>query len=144
MKAKQPGQGGLHLLAFHHHVQQAVLQEELSLLEACRKSLTDGLLDYPGPGKADEGSRLADIYIPQSGKAGRDPAGGGIGEDRDIEDAPLVEPREGGASAIWNREKMLSCMQPPEAEKMMAGTRSSPALSSIRQFFPPPNPCCPA
>ena len=52
-------------------VHKAVLQEELGLLEALGQLLADGLLDDPGPGKADGGPGLRHDDVPVHGEGWR-------------------------------------------------------------------------
>ena len=51
------------LVAMHHHVDHAVLEQIFGALEAVRELLADGLLDYPRSGKADQRSRLGDMDV---------------------------------------------------------------------------------
>src|SRR5699024_3508010 len=67
-----PGDDGVH---------KAVLQQVLCRLEAFGQFFADGLLDDPGPRKADQRARLGQHDVAQAGKAGGDAAGGGVGED---------------------------------------------------------------
>ena len=83
------GDGVPHLRPGDHLVHKAMLLLVLRPLEALRQSLANGLLDNPGTGKANEGSGLRQNDVPQGGKAGGDPAGGGVGEDGDLKQALL-------------------------------------------------------
>ena len=91
VEPQQLGQGVPHLQPGHHRVHKAVFFLELRPLEALRQGLADGLLDDPGTGKADQGTGLRQNDVPQGGKAGRDPAGGGVCQDRDIQQALFRE-----------------------------------------------------
>ena len=69
VQAQQFGDGGPHLAPGDDPVYKAVLLQVLRALEPLRQSLSDGLLDDPGAGKADEGPRLrqGDDIPPQAG-----------------------------------------------------------------------------
>ncbi len=69
---------------------------KLTALKTLGQGLTDGLLDDPWPGKTNEGVRLSQGDVPQHGKAGRHPAGGGVGEVGDVKAPFLGKPIQGG------------------------------------------------
>ena len=76
-----PGDNGVH---------EPVLQQELRRLEPLGQGLAGGLLHHPGPGKAHGGPGLGQDDVPFHGKAGGDPAGGGVGEDGAVEQPRLA------------------------------------------------------
>src|SRR6476469_4752105 len=84
----------LQLTAIDDYVEHAAFQEELAALKALRERLPDGLLDYPGAGKADERLRLRDVEVPQHRKARSHPSRRWIGEQGDVRKACAPELRE--------------------------------------------------
>ena len=74
-----------------------MFQLELAALEPIGQFFTDGLFNDARPGKADECPRFGERNITQTGKAGRDPACGGVGQHADVQPAAAVEPFQRGA-----------------------------------------------
>ena len=70
---------------------------ELAALEAGGQLLTDGLLDDAGAGKADQRTGLGQHDVAQAGEAGRDTAGGRMGQVADVQPALGGEFLNGGA-----------------------------------------------
>ena len=69
-QAAQPGQRLAQLVAVHDHVDHAVRQQVLGLLEALGQLLADGLLDDARAGEADERAGLGDVHVAQHGIGG--------------------------------------------------------------------------
>ena len=65
-------------------VHKAVVQQEFRFLKALGQFFPNGLLDDSGPGKTHGGPGLRQNDVALHGKAGRDPAGGGVGEHGEI------------------------------------------------------------
>src|SRR3712207_9329123 len=82
--AARPSQGWTQVMAVHHHVDHAMVLQELGSLESVRQVLTDRLADHPWPGKADQGSWLGQMDIAQHRIGGRNAARSRIGENDDI------------------------------------------------------------
>ncbi len=57
------------LLAFHNHIDHAMLQKKHRPLKLVRQLLLDRLHDHAGTGKADQGLRFGDDHIAQHGDA---------------------------------------------------------------------------
>src|SRR5215471_1576159 len=64
----EPDQGLAQLVAMHHGVDHAVLQQVLRTLEAGRQFLADRILDYARAGEADDGVGLGKMDIAQHGE----------------------------------------------------------------------------
>jgi hypothetical protein len=108
--------GVLQLAAIDHHVEHAVLEQELAALKALGELLTDRLLDDPRAGKADERLRLGDVHVAEHGEARRHAAGRRIGQHRDVGEPGAIEPRQGRADLrhLHERERALpSCARRP-------------------------------
>ena len=73
-----------------------MLEKELAALKAGREFLPDGLLNHARAGKADQGSRLANVQIAQHGERGGHAARGRVGQHGDIGHAGFVQTRQGG------------------------------------------------
>ena len=69
-----------------------MLFQEFGALEAGRQLLLDGLGDHPGAGEADQRAGLGQVDVPQHRVGSRDPSRRGVGEDRNVGQAALVEP----------------------------------------------------
>ena len=122
-----------------HRVHEAVFHLEFRPLEPLRKRLADGLLDHPGPGEANKGSRLRQDDIPQGGEAGGNAAGGGVGEYGDIGQALLAEPGQGGAGFrhLHQGEDALLHPGPAAGGEQDQGQAALPGkFNGQRQLFP--------
>ena len=97
------------LVAMHDHVDHAVRQQVLGLLEALGQLLADGLLDHARAGEADQRAGLGDVHVAQHGVGGGDAAGGRIGEHDEIGQARLAQALHGdrGARHLHEREDAL-------------------------------------
>jgi hypothetical protein len=87
----------LELPPVHHHVDHAVLEQELRALEARGQLLPNGLLDDAGSGETDEGPRLGDVEVAEHGVARRRSARRRIGQDGNERDPRLFQAGEGAA-----------------------------------------------
>ena len=70
-----------HGTSLDYRIDKTVLQKELGTLETFGQFLTDGLLDYAGAGKSDQGVRLCKDYVAEHGEAGRYTARRRVGQD---------------------------------------------------------------
>ena len=52
------------LMAMHHRIQHAVLQQKFAALEAFGQLLANGLLNDSRPGEADQRARFGDVESP--------------------------------------------------------------------------------
>lgn len=104
---QRPGQRLLQRIARHHHVEHAVFHQVLGALEALGQGLTDGGLDHPLAGKADQGPGFGDVDVADHGEGGGDAAGGRVGEDHDIGQAGFLHPVDGdrGAGHLHQRQR---------------------------------------
>ena len=78
----------------YDEIQEALFLEEFRSLEPVGQFDLDGVPDCPRPGEADEGFGFGDDEIAEHREAGGDSAGGGVGEEGDVQPAGVVEPRE--------------------------------------------------
>ena len=97
MELQQTDEGVPQILPGDHRVHKAVLHLKFRALEALRQSLADGLLDHPGPGKANQSAGFRQDDVPQRGKAGGDAAGGGVRQDGDVQQSLFRKPGQCGA-----------------------------------------------
>ena len=81
-------------------------------LKALRQRFADGLLNDPGPGKADERARLRQNDVPQRGKAGGDAAGGGVRQNGDIQQSLFRKPGQRGAGLGHLHQGQNSLLHP--------------------------------
>ena len=86
-----------------------MLLQVLGALEVVRQLLVDGVLDHPAPGEADERPGLGYVDVAEHRERGRDAAGGGVGEHRDVGEPRLLEFRDrgGGLGHLHEREDAL-------------------------------------
>ncbi len=82
----------LQRLARLDEVELAVVEQEPRRLEAVGQLLADRLLDHLRAGEADVAPRLRDEQVAERRKGGADAAVGRVGQQRDVEDAFLVQP----------------------------------------------------
>ena len=91
-------------------VDEAMLQQVLAGLETGGKGLADGLLDDPLASKTNERLGLSQDEVAQHREAGRNAAGGRVGQDADVGLVRLVpQPRQGsrGLGHLHEREHAL-------------------------------------
>src|SRR5262245_10686706 len=94
---QQPYHHIFQLAAIDHHVQHAVLQQELAPLKSFWQFLADRLLDDPRSGESNQRFRFSDIDVTEHRETRGDAAGRRIGQDRDIWHARAIQARERGA-----------------------------------------------
>src|SRR5690606_40777026 len=88
----QGGNAVAQLAAVADLVDGTVLEQELAALEALGQGFTDGLLDHPRAGEADQRLRLGDVDVAQHRQRRRHAAGGRMGQYGDIRQPGLAEP----------------------------------------------------
>src|SRR5436309_4411791 len=81
----------LHLLAVDDGVKHAVLQKEFAALKSSRKFLTNGLLNHPRPGKANERARFGNVEVAKHGEGCGHATSSRIGENGNVRNPGLVE-----------------------------------------------------
>ena len=93
----------------HDHVDHAVREQILGLLEALGQLLADGLLDDARSREADERAGLGDVHVAQHRIGRRHAAGGRIGEHHEIGQARLAQLLHGNRRArhLHEREDAL-------------------------------------
>ena len=107
--AAQLGQRRAQLVAMHHHVDHAVVEQIFGSLEAVGQLLADGLLDHARAGEADQRAGLGDVHVAQHRIGGGDAAGGRIGQHDDVGPLGLAQHlhRHRGARQLHQREDAL-------------------------------------
>src|SRR5262245_42839645 len=90
-QAEAPGERLLQLAPVDHHVEHAVLKQELGALEARGQLLPDRLLDHARTREADQRARLGHVEIAEHRERSRDAAGGGVGQHAHEGQPRLVE-----------------------------------------------------
>ena len=81
--------------SFHHHVDDAVLQQVFGALKPFGQFFPDGLFDHACAGEADQRAGLGDLDVAQHGERGGDAAGGGIGQHNDEGQAGVFDQPRG-------------------------------------------------
>ena len=89
-EVERANQKCLQLATVYHGIQHSMLKQKFAALEALRQLLSDGLLNHARAGKSDERARLGNVQIAKHGEAGRDAAGGRVGEDAEIRNGFIV------------------------------------------------------
>ena len=102
-------------LARHHHVEHAVLEQELGALEALRQRLADGLLDHPRSGEADQRAGLGDVDVAEHREAGGHAAGGRVGQHRDVGQPRVAHPRQAGRDLGHLHQRQDALLHPGAA-----------------------------
>ena len=77
------GQLAAHLASIDHHVDGALIEQELGPLKALGQFFTYGLLDDPWTGKTDQRLGLGNDHVTHEGEAGRYTTHGGVGKNAD-------------------------------------------------------------
>jgi len=89
--ARSRPDGVLQVFPLGDNVHHPVLEQELGGLETFRQISTNSLFDDPGTGKTDQGAGFGHIDVAKGGVTGGHPAGGGIGQDRDVGNPLLAQ-----------------------------------------------------
>src|SRR6266436_4793225 len=79
-------------------VEEAVFKQEFGALKTFGEFLANGLLDDARAGETDKRSGFANIEVAEHGEAGRDAAGGGVGEHGNVGQLFVVKTRECGGN----------------------------------------------
>src|SRR5258708_37023281 len=78
------GDEGFEVLAVDDGVEEAVFEQEFGALKSFGEFLANGLLDDARAGESNERAGLTNVEVPEHCEAGRDTAGGGIGEHGNV------------------------------------------------------------
>src|SRR5882757_11428852 len=90
------GDERLELLAVDDGVEESVFEQEFGALKSFGKFLANGLLDDARAGESNERAGFANVEVAKHGEAGRDTAGGGVGEHGNVGKFFVVQACEGG------------------------------------------------
>src|SRR6266481_8372344 len=94
-KIEGAGDKGLELLAVDDGVEESVFEQEFGALETFGEFLANGLLDDARSSESNKRAGFANVEVAKHGEAGGHATSGGIGEDGDVRQFFVVEPREG-------------------------------------------------
>ena len=90
MEPHQSSQGRLQFRPGNDEIDEAVVLQVFGGLESIGQFFAQGLFNHPAAGKADQGLGFGQDEVAEHGKAGRDAAGGGVGEQGDIKQFGLA------------------------------------------------------